>query len=57
LSPILDNLEPLEALTGLSPEQGLEGAAAWNDELVASRFKNSKTSFLKMSLRDRIRLR
>jgi hypothetical protein len=35
---MMDNLEPLEPFTGLSPEQGLEDAAAWDsddDELVS----------------------
>jgi hypothetical protein len=35
---MMDNLEPLEPLTGLGPEQGLDDAAAWDsddDELVS----------------------
>jgi hypothetical protein len=35
---MMDNLEPLEPLAGLGPEQGLEDAAAWDsddDELVS----------------------
>jgi hypothetical protein len=35
---MMDNLEPLEPLPGLVPEQGLEDAAAWDsddDELVS----------------------
>jgi hypothetical protein len=44
----MDNLEPLEPLTGLVPEQGLEYATAWDSddrEVVSWWFENSKTSF------------